>query len=83
MAVRLRQGRVSAAINTCEYCHQTTGQLEESIVKEMSKMESADDDEWAGKVQLGPVQDACRILARPLPYTGSALALYRSVLALY
>jgi hypothetical protein len=34
------QQRVCAVVNTCEYCHETTGQLEESIHKV-----SATDDE--------------------------------------
>jgi len=29
----VQQQMVCAAVNTCKYCHETTGQLEESIVK--------------------------------------------------
>ena len=31
------QQRVCAVVNTCEYCHETTGQLEESIVKSLDE----------------------------------------------
>jgi len=44
------QQRVCAVVNTCEYCNETTGQLEETIVK------SLDDDDKA-HVDLSPVQD--------------------------
>jgi hypothetical protein len=44
-----QQQRVCAVINTCEYCHETTGQLEESIVKSL-------DDEYKEKVDLSSVQ---------------------------
>jgi len=44
------QQRVCAVVNTCEYCHETTGQLEESIVKSL-------DEEHKEQVDLSPVQD--------------------------
>jgi len=44
------QQRVCAVVNTCHYCHETTGQLEESIVKML-------DDEYKEKVDLSPVQE--------------------------
>jgi len=44
------QQRVCAVVNTCEYCHETSGQLEESIIKAL-------DDEYKDKVDLAPVQE--------------------------
>jgi hypothetical protein len=44
------QQRVCAVVNTCEYCHETTGQLEESILKSL-------DDEYKEKVDLSQVQE--------------------------
>jgi len=44
------QQRVCAVVNTCEYCHETTGQLEESIIKAL-------DDEYKDKIDLSPVQE--------------------------
>ena len=44
------QQRVCAIVNTCEYCHETTGQLEESIIKAL-------DEEYKSAVDLSPVQE--------------------------
>ena len=44
------QNRVCAVVNTCEYCHETTGQLEESIMKSL-------DEEFKSQVDLSPVQE--------------------------
>ena len=45
------QQRVCAVVNTCEYCHETTGQLEESIIK------SLEEDALKDKVDLSGVQE--------------------------
>jgi len=44
------QQRVCAVVNTCEYCHETTGQLEESIVKML-------EEGFKSQVDLSPVQE--------------------------
>lgn len=44
------QQRVCAVVNTCEYCHETTGQLEESIIKGL-------EESYKEKVDLSAVQE--------------------------
>ena len=60
------QQRVCAVVNTCEYCHQTTGQLEESIIK------SLDGDQYKKQVDLSfaPLRDPLA----PNPKTGKVVA---------
>mmetsp|Transcript_30917 Transcript_30917/g.66389 ORF Transcript_30917/g.66389 Transcript_30917/m.66389 type:complete len:734 (-) Transcript_30917:392-2593(-) len=45
-----QQQMVCAVVNTCKYCHETTAQLEESIVKVI-------DDEYSDKIDLSPVKE--------------------------
>jgi hypothetical protein len=45
------QNRVCAVVNTCEYCHETTGQLEESIIKSITE------ETFKEQVDLSPVQE--------------------------